>query len=52
MLMQNNIVDTIPMVVCVGVEYWTGLFDWLKENPVAASYMSDADMRLVRVLDS
>jgi uncharacterized protein (TIGR00730 family) len=51
MLMQNDIVDTIPMV-CVGVEYWTGLFDWMKANPIADSYMNKFDLDLVQILDS
>lgn len=50
MLMQNGIVDTIPMI-CVGRKYWAGLFDWMKVNPVAHTYMDNLDLNLVQLMD-
>ena len=51
MLMQNNIVDTIPMI-CVGKEYWTGLFDWMENHSVVDGYLSKPDFNLVQLVDS
>lgn len=50
MLMQNDIVDRIPLI-CVGKYYWKGLFSWLKANALKNNYMDKIDFNLIRVID-
>ncbi|MBI3033510.1 LOG family protein [Candidatus Woesearchaeota archaeon] len=51
MLMQNNIVDNVPLI-CVGKKYWQGLFDWLKQNTLEYDFINDADLKLLYIVDS
>jgi uncharacterized protein (TIGR00730 family) len=37
-LMQTDILDTVP-IICVGREYWQGLFSWLKEHPLKKDFL-------------
>lgn len=36
-LMQTDIVDTVP-IVCVNNQFWAGLFDWLRDNPLEKDF--------------
>jgi predicted Rossmann-fold nucleotide-binding protein len=50
-LMQTAIVDTVP-IICVGREYWKGLFDWLSSNPLERDYfISPQDIKLLHIVD-
>lgn len=50
MLMQNGIVDRIPLV-CVGKTYWRGLFRWLESAALKEKYMSQVDLNLIKMRD-
>src|SRR3989338_11566017 len=47
-LMQTGIVDTVP-IICVNKEYWLGLFDWLKNNPLKEDFLIN-DIRDINLL--
>lgn len=51
MLMQNNIVDNVPLI-CVGKKYWQGLFDWLKQNTLEYDFISKGDLKLLYIVDT
>src|SRR3989344_470352 len=36
-LMQIGIVDTVP-IICVKKDYWEGLFNWLRDNPLKEDF--------------
>ena len=50
-LMQTAIVDRVP-VVCVGKEFWEGLFSWAAERMVPAGLVKEEHMDLIRIVDS
>ncbi|MBN2042518.1 MAG: TIGR00730 family Rossman fold protein [Candidatus Aenigmarchaeota archaeon] len=52
-LMQTGIVDTVP-IICVNRNYWNGLFEWLKNNPLKEDFLinDDKDMGLIHFADS
>ncbi|MBI4121797.1 MAG: TIGR00730 family Rossman fold protein [Parcubacteria group bacterium] len=47
-LMQIGIVDTVP-IICVNKPFWSGLFDWLKENPLKEDFFIN-DIRDLKLL--
>lgn len=47
-LMQTNIVDTVP-IICINKNYWQGLFDWLKNNPLKEDFFIH-DIRDLKLL--
>lgn len=51
-LMQTNMVDTVPMI-CVNENYWRGLFDWIKENPLKEDFLKHhmTDLKLLQFVD-
>ncbi|MCR4368449.1 MAG: TIGR00730 family Rossman fold protein [archaeon] len=51
-LMQTGIVDTIPLI-CVNKNYWNGLFNWLKKNPLEKDYFirGENDLDLLHFID-
>ena len=40
-----------PMIL-VGSEYWGGLTGWIEEQLASASYISDGDRELFRIVDT
>lgn len=50
MLMQNGIVDKVPLV-CVGKDYWNGLFKWLRSRTLKNRYIDDMDFSLIHLAD-
>ncbi|MFH1978189.1 MAG: LOG family protein [Candidatus Aenigmatarchaeota archaeon] len=50
MLMQNQIISKIPLI-CVGKEYWKGLFDWMKKEPVKRRYVENIDFEPIKMFD-
>lgn len=51
-LMQTNIVDTVPMI-CVEKAYWNGLFEWLRGNPLRREFLPHGlqDLNLLHFAD-
>lgn len=39
-------------IVLVGKEFWTGLFDWIKNTMVTSGRVSETDLNLFRIVDS
>ncbi len=50
-LMQTGIVNKAPLI-CVGKEYWEGLFKWLQEHLVKLKQISEEDLKIARIVDS
>jgi uncharacterized protein (TIGR00730 family) len=49
-LIQTQRVKPFP-VVLVGSSFWSGLFDWIRKNQLAAGLISEEDLHLCKVLD-
>lgn len=49
-LLQTEKMPAMP-VVLVGESYWRGLHDWLRQEMLAAGYISAADMKWVHLVD-
>lgn len=51
-LMQTKIVDTVP-IICVNKNYWKGLFEWLKNNPLKKEFFIQDinDLNLIHFVD-
>jgi len=52
-LMQTGIVDTVP-IICINKQYWHGLFDWLKNNPLKKDFFIHdlEDLNLLHFADN
>lgn len=51
-LVQTRKVTQTPLI-CIGREYWTGLFDWMKKSMLdGESNISPGDLDLVKVFDT
>ncbi len=52
-LIQTGLVDRVP-VVCVGKEFWHGLFDWFRNSPMKEGYFVDNkdDLGLIKIVDT
>jgi uncharacterized protein (TIGR00730 family) len=50
-LVQTQKVTSFPIVL-IGMSYWSGLVDWLRQTVVATGKASDADIDLLHVTDS
>jgi hypothetical protein len=52
-LMKTGVADKVPMI-CVGKDYWQGLFSWLKEIPQKQGLLNhpNEDMDLLYVVDN
>ncbi len=51
-LMQTGICDKVP-IICVNKDYWKGLFDWLKKNPLKNKFfIHNNDIKLLYFVDS
>ena len=49
-LVQTGKVTRFPIVL-VGADYWSGLLSWLRGSPVRTGALTDADLRLLRLVD-
>jgi len=49
-LIQTGTVQDFPLVL-YGVDYWSGLLDWLEKTMVGCGYISPRDMDLITVTD-
>ena len=51
-LMQTGIVDTVP-IICINKNYWHGLFEWLKNNPLKKDFFihDTNDLNLIHFVD-
>jgi uncharacterized protein (TIGR00730 family) len=50
-LIQTNKMIRFPIVL-VGVDYWTGLIDWIKERMLKEGNISESDLDLFRLVDT
>lgn len=51
-LMQTNIVDRVP-IICVNKKYWSGLFEWLENNPLKEDFfIHKEDLSLIHLVDT
>ncbi|NQT05298.1 MAG: LOG family protein, partial [Dehalococcoidia bacterium] len=49
-LMQTLKIRPFP-VLLYGSDYWSGFLDWLKNHTLAGGFISEEDLRLLRVCD-
>ncbi|MGA4540200.1 MAG: TIGR00730 family Rossman fold protein [Streptomycetaceae bacterium] len=49
-LIQTRKVVHFPLVL-IGVDYWTGLIDWLRDRVVASGKASPTDLELIHITD-
>jgi uncharacterized protein (TIGR00730 family) len=49
-LVQTHKVTSFP-VILVGVEYWSGLLDWIKKTMMVDGKISEDDLKLITVTD-
>jgi uncharacterized protein (TIGR00730 family) len=49
-LVQTHKVNQFP-VCLMGVEYWSGLLDWLRATMLSHHYINPADLDLITVTD-
>jgi uncharacterized protein (TIGR00730 family) len=49
-LIQTERIKPFP-VVMFGSDYWQGLLEWLKNSTLAGGYISEGDLRLLRLTD-
>ena len=50
-LVQTNKIYKIPIIL-FGVDFWSGLLDWLKDKPLAYGTISEEDFDLFLLTDS
>jgi hypothetical protein len=50
-LSQTHKISQFP-VVLYGSEYWDGLFEWVRKQPVREGMISESDLELFRITDS
>ncbi|MFZ4261320.1 TIGR00730 family Rossman fold protein [Sphingobacterium sp. HJSM2_6] len=50
-LIQTGKIARFPIVL-VGLDYWNGLFDWIKNSMLGNKYISEEDLNLYRMVDT
>jgi uncharacterized protein (TIGR00730 family) len=50
-LIQTKKIRPFPLIL-VGREYWSGLFDWIKKEPLKKGLIDKEDLSLVEILDT
>lgn len=50
-LIQTNKIHTFPIIL-VGKEFWSGLFDWVKNTMLEAGNISPKDLDLIKLVDT
>ena len=49
--MQTRKVTAFPIVL-LGVDYWSGLIDWIRNTVLAGGKISESDLGLIHCTDS
>jgi uncharacterized protein (TIGR00730 family) len=49
-LVQTRKVTSFP-VVLIGVDYWRGLIDWLRDTVLAGNKIAEADLEMLQLTD-
>jgi uncharacterized protein (TIGR00730 family) len=49
-LVQTRKVTSFP-VVLIGVDYWTGLIDWLRDTVLASNKIAESDLDMLQLTD-
>ena len=49
-LVQTQKVTSFPLVL-VGVDYWSGLIDWLRETVLATGRIAESDLAMLQLTD-
>ena len=49
-LVQTRKVDAFPIVL-VGVSFWSGLVDWMRERMIAEGALSESELNLIEIVD-
>lgn len=50
-LIQTNKIHKFPIIL-VGTEFWSGLFEWIKDTMLAAGNISPNDLDLIKIVDT
>nr|WP_298789934.1 TIGR00730 family Rossman fold protein [uncultured Allomuricauda sp.] len=50
-LIQTNKIHTFPIIL-VGTEFWSGLFEWIKNTMLSAGNISPDDLDLIKIVDT
>ena len=50
-LIQTKKIGRFPIVL-VGTSFWSGLMDWIKDTLIAQGNISEADLKLFRIVDT
>tara|TARA_B110000967_G_scaffold197594_1_gene229518 strand:+ start:3283 stop:3942 length:660 start_codon:yes stop_codon:yes gene_type:complete len=50
-LVQTRKVEAFPIVL-VGVSFWAGLVDWMKERMLAEGCLSESELNLIEIVDA
>lgn len=50
-LIQTEKIAQFPIVL-VGTEFWSGLFDWIRNTMLTAGNISEKDLNLIRLVDT
>nr|WP_299485528.1 TIGR00730 family Rossman fold protein [uncultured Allomuricauda sp.] len=50
-LIQTNKIHTFPIIL-VGTEFWSGLFEWIKNTMLSAGNISSGDLDLIKIVDT
>jgi hypothetical protein len=50
-LIQTKKIGKFPIIL-VGKKYWSGLFDWIKNNLLAEGNISETDLDLISIVDT
>jgi len=50
-LIQTKKIGRFPIIL-VGTEFWSGLFDWIKNTLLAQGNISEGDLKLYKVVDT
>lgn len=50
-LIQTHKIGKFPIIL-VGSDFWTGLFDWIKETMLKAGNISPEDLNLIKIVDT
>ena len=50
-LIQTHKIGKFPIIL-VGSDFWTGLFDWIKDTMLKAGNISPEDLNLIKIVDT
>ncbi len=50
-LIQTKMTDNVP-VICVGKQYWKGLFEWMNKNAVKEGFLTQETLKGIHIVDS